>query len=102
MVQINYQKEQKMNLQIFDVAHGACALLTCNDGKRLMIDCGHNAETGWKPGTYLRKQGITYLDMLAITNYDEDHASGLPNLLENVNVGRLLKNNSLTQKSLDL
>lgn len=76
-----------MNLQIFDVEHGACALLTCNNETRLMIDCGHNASTGWYPGSYLRSKGITYLDMLAITNYDEDHVSGLANLLENVKVG---------------
>jgi len=43
---------------------------------RFMIDCGHNATTGWKPGTYLLQQGIRNLEMLAITNYDEDHASG--------------------------
>jgi hypothetical protein len=43
-----------MELQIFDVEHGACALLTAHNGTRFMIDCGHNSTTGWKPGTYLR------------------------------------------------
>lgn len=35
-----------MELKIFDVEHGACALLTCDNGSRLMIDCGHNGDTG--------------------------------------------------------
>lgn len=89
-----------MKLQIFDVEHGACALLTCAYGKRLMIDCGHNTTTGWKPGTYLRNKGIGNLDMLAITNYDEDHVSGLPNLLENINVQLLLRNGTVSTQTL--
>jgi hypothetical protein len=47
-----------MHLQIFDVEHGACALLTCDNGARLMIDCGHNSTTGWYPGDYLASLGI--------------------------------------------
>ena len=89
-----------MELKIFDVEHGACALLACDNGTRLMIDCGHNGDTGWRPGTYLREQGITRLDMLAITNYDEDHVSGLPNLLENVEVEWLWRNKSVTPETI--
>lgn len=85
-----------MQLEIFDVEHGACALLTCDDGTRMMIDCGHNATTGWQPGSALKKRGAKHLDMLTITNYDEDHVSGLPNLLENVDVRWLWRNKSVT------
>lgn len=73
-------------LQVFDVEHGACALLTvpAPDGgwKRMLIDCGHNATTKWYPGEHLRSLGVKYLDELVITNYDEDHVSGYPNLLQ--------------------
>lgn len=89
-----------MDLTIFDVEHGACALLECDDRTRLMIDCGHNSSTGWHPGRHLRRQGITHLDLLAITNYDEDHASGLPDLLSQVSVGRLWRNRSVTPATL--
>jgi glyoxylase-like metal-dependent hydrolase (beta-lactamase superfamily II) len=65
-----------MQLQIFDVEHGACALLTADNSARFMIDCGHNATSGWKPGGYLLGSKISTIEMLAITNYDEDHASG--------------------------
>lgn len=34
-----------MELKVFDVEHGACALLSCDNGARLMIDCGHNSTT---------------------------------------------------------
>lgn len=89
-----------MDLKIFDVEHGACALLTADNGTRLMIDCGHNATTGWKPGTYLRQNNISILDMLAITNYDEDHASGAENLFDNVDVRWLWRNKSVTANTL--
>lgn len=85
-----------MKLEIFDVEHGACALLTGDDGKRLMIDCGHNGSTNWRPGNHLVGLGIKKLDLLAITNYDEDHVSGLPNLREHVEIGRLWRNKSVT------
>lgn len=85
-----------MRLQIFDVEHGACALLTADNGARLMIDCGHNASTGWRPGTYLQGQQVSALDMLAITNYDEDHASGAPNLFDRVHVRWLWRNSSVS------
>ena len=69
-----------MHLQIFDVEHGACALLTANNYARFMIDCGHNATSGWKPGSYLLANKLSTIEMLAISNYDEDHVSGAADL----------------------
>lgn len=89
-----------MDLKIFDVEHGACALLTCDDNTRLMIDCGHNAITSWYPGTYLITGGIQRLDMLAITNYDEDHVSGIGNLCDNVDVRWLWRNKSVSASTI--
>jgi beta-lactamase superfamily II metal-dependent hydrolase len=85
-----------MDLKIFDVEHGAFALLTCDDDTRLMIDCGHNGDTGWRPGTYLREEGIETLEMLAITNYDEDHVSGIDDLLRNARLKWLSRNRSVS------
>ena len=89
-----------MKLQIFDVEHGACALFTADNNARLMIDCGHNSNTGWKPGTHLKGEGISQIEMLAITNYDEDHASGADNLFDNINVRSLLRNTSVSGATL--
>lgn len=72
-------------LQIADVEHGACALMTIPDGlraRRLMIDCGHNSTTGLTPGLHLAKLGVGYLDQLVITNLDEDHVSGYPSFAQ--------------------
>ncbi len=85
-----------MKLEIFDVEHGACALMTCDNGGRMMIDCGHNAATGWLPGDYLRSIGVNYLEMLVITNYDQDHISGYPNLSQRVTIGSMYRNVSVS------
>ena len=85
-----------MRLQVFDVQHGACALFTSDNNARLLIDCGHNSDTGWRPGTYLKGEGISQIEMLAVTNYDEDHVSGADNLFGTINVRSLLRNKSVT------
>ncbi|AZO69954.1 hypothetical protein [Mesorhizobium sp. M1D.F.Ca.ET.043.01.1.1] len=90
-----------MQLQIFDVEHGACALATCDDNSRLMIDCGQNGLTGWRPGNYLYDRQIYNLDMLAITNYDEDHVAGLPNLFDRgIDIQWLWRNKSVTSQTI--
>jgi beta-lactamase superfamily II metal-dependent hydrolase len=71
-------------VQVYDVEHGACALVTADNGKRIMIDCGHSAANDFYPGTYLRAAGIDRLETLYVTNYDEDHVSGIENLYSNV------------------
>lgn len=88
-------------LQIIDVKHGACALLTVpspNGGYlRMMIDCGQSVANGFFPGKHLKKLNARRLDQLVITNYDEDHVSGFPDLVEeNIDVGWLCRNRSVT------
>ena len=58
----------------------------------------HSTREGqkWAPGAYLRSIGVSHLDVLVITNFDEDHASGAPDLLRNnITVGCLLGNPSV-------
>jgi beta-lactamase superfamily II metal-dependent hydrolase len=86
-----------MKVQIFDVEHGACALVTADTGAHMLIDCGHNSTTGWRPSTYLPSIGVTHLDELVITNYDEDHVSDLPYLVRSVGIGILTRNPTAAQ-----
>lgn len=85
-----------MILDIIDVEHGACALITTSNNKRVMIDCGHNATKRWYPGDALLAAGIFELDRLFITNYDEDHVSGYPNLMDKINVKALSRNSKVS------
>ena len=85
-----------MILRIFNVEHGQCALIELDNGKYFMIDVGHNGDTGWKPGPYLRQRQIGTIDMLGITNYDHDHVSGLIGLTESVGISVLMRNRSVS------
>jgi beta-lactamase superfamily II metal-dependent hydrolase len=89
-----------MLLEIFDVEHGACALISTSNGKRVMIDCGHNVTTNWRPGWHLARFGITSLDRLYVTNFDEDHVSGFPNLTDHVRIGALYRNPTLAPSTI--
>lgn len=91
-----------MLLEIFDVEHGACALITTSNGKRVMIDCGHNASTNWRPGSALIAAGIHWLDRLYVTNFDEDHVSGYPDLMHQVGIGALWRNPSVAPATVRL
>ncbi len=69
-----------MIIRVFDVAHGFCAYVVADSGNTLLIDCGHNDETGFYPVQGLLAAGCTGIDRFFVLNYDEDHLSGLPTL----------------------
>lgn len=87
-----------MELTIFDVEHGAAALMRSRDTERIaLIDCGHNSYTGWNPADFIRKSlGRTKLDYLVITNTDQDHYSNLAKLVDQVYVENLYFNPDVT------
>lgn len=72
-----------MALRIWDVEHGACAMLhhALNGvaGRLAMIDSG--ATQDWTPANFISNTlRRTQLDYLFITNADQDHMSGLQGL----------------------
>lgn len=89
-----------MLINIFDVEHGFCALLRGSSGETVLVDSGHNSETNFYPAAYLISQGITHVNRLVISNYDEDHISGLETLLQNVNYSFPVRNFSVSPEVL--
>jgi beta-lactamase superfamily II metal-dependent hydrolase len=81
-------------LRVFDVEHGACAMLALPDGGVAMIDSGHNETTGWRPSTFIRyTMGLNHLDHLFVQNADNDHLSDLHGLTQHgIHVGTLHRN----------
>jgi glyoxylase-like metal-dependent hydrolase (beta-lactamase superfamily II) len=85
-----------MVLRVWNVEHGACAMLTHmfngRDGRLAMIDSGCIGD--WRPSTFIREQlRRTTLDYLFITNADQDHMSDLKGLDEaGVTVPVLIRN----------
>jgi len=68
-----------VQVDIFDVEHGFCAAIQSPSGRLMLVDCGHNSTTGWRPSTWLGP-ARPRVDTLVITNADEDHVSDLPNV----------------------
>lgn len=85
-----------MRIQIFNVEHGFCAYIVADNGNTMLVDCGHNATTGFYPSDYLVSEGCTQIERFFPLNYDEDHLSGLPRLRERIPIQILHRNLSLT------
>jgi beta-lactamase superfamily II metal-dependent hydrolase len=93
-----------MRVRIWDVQHGACAMVqnvfktvSGEQGGRLaMVDCG--AGEDWRPSTYIRQAlRRSRVDYLFITNADQDHMTDLNGLRdEGIEVDTLIRNMSYT------
>jgi len=89
----------EMILRIWDVEHGACAMLHHLQngiaGRLAMIDSGDTAE--WSPSAFIRYElNRTTLDYLFITNADQDHISDLQGLWDRgINVPVWFRNPTL-------
>ena len=53
-----------MQIQIFNVAHGFCAYVVADTQNVMLIDCGHNNQTGFYPSDYLLAHGCTGIERL--------------------------------------
>jgi len=92
-----------MEIRILDVGHGFCAWVYADTGNSMLIDCGHNADTGFYPSDYLLQSGCRTIKAFFVLNYDEDHVSGLPRLRSFSNylpVDILYRNPSITSAQL--
>lgn len=93
-----------MKVEIFDVNHGSCALVTTTDGRHILLDCGSSSGsllTSWYPGQALAARGIRFLDELVISHADKDHVSGLQSILDaQIRIGWIETNRSLIPESI--
>lgn len=89
-----------MKIDIFDVGHGACSVITGPDGKRLMVDCGSKKDPPyWWPS--IQFYGETF-DGLILTNLDEDHVDDFESTLKNLRVATVCVNNTIDATRLKL
>ena len=80
-----FSKSKEFQITMLDVGQGDGILLRMPDGKNMLIDGGSTSEEEvWtqtiKPALYY--YGISYLDYVVITHMDEDHISGIYDMLQ--------------------
>jgi beta-lactamase superfamily II metal-dependent hydrolase len=86
-----------MRIDIHDVGHGHCAVVTAPDGTRIMIDCGSDGGKAWWPSIHYYRQ---YIDLLVLQNLDEDHVQDLPDMWSNVTLGGIFTNPTISAPAL--
>lgn len=75
-------------LHLLDVGQGLSVLIEA-DGHYLLYD-GGGAEASSYVVSYLKRQGVTDLDYIVVSHYDEDHLSGIVGALHVFGCGAVL------------
>jgi beta-lactamase superfamily II metal-dependent hydrolase len=83
-----------MQIEIFDVGHGHCSVMTAPNGSRLMLDCGTKwgEHEFWTPSLHYYKQTVA---ALAPLNLDEDHIKDFGEVLKDCDVRLVITNPSI-------
>lgn len=87
-----------MKFGICNVGHGQCAYAVARNDNLLLVDCGFDPSS---PPSILRpSSGCSGVEWLFVTNYDEDHVSGLPWLRDTHAIDVLVRNESVSPAEL--
>ncbi|MFP4228292.1 MAG: DNA internalization-related competence protein ComEC/Rec2 [Salinivenus sp.] len=85
-----------LDVIFFDVGNGTAALVSTPRGRHVLVDTGPRSPTGsaaaYSVLPYLEQQGIGRLEAVVVTHPDSDHLGGLPSIVRDVSVKRVLHN----------
>jgi competence protein ComEC len=85
-----------LDVIFFDVGQGDAVLLKTPRDRHMLVDTGSrspsSAAVEFAVLPFLERWGIQTLDLVAVTHSDEDHLGGLPTLLNEVSVRRVVRN----------
>ena len=80
-----YRNRPPWQVTFLDVGQGDCAILQEESGRMVVIDCGSSDEKGvgtYRLLPYLKYRGVQKVDAVFVSHADEDHISGIRELLE--------------------
>jgi len=89
--------ENKLSVHFIDVGYGDCILIENETCGNLLIDGGYPEQSD-KILNYLKETGVERLDFVVATHPHPDHIGGLPEVLRNIAVGKLLTNEDMTER----
>lgn len=81
---------EDMTFTAVDVGQGQCLVLQSEDFTAV-IDCGgsYPDEAGEEAARLLHSAGVTQVDALVVTHYDDDHSGGVAQLLYRVEISQI-------------
>lgn len=93
------QRQEGLRIDMLDVGQGECIFIQTQENKHFLIDCGSTSKS--KVGKYtlipfLKYNGVNKIDQLFVTHLDEDHISGIIELID-CNEGIKIKQLNLPQ-----
>ncbi|MEQ8394957.1 MBL fold metallo-hydrolase [Thalassobaculum sp.] len=86
-----------LTIEIFDVGHGACSVVTLPNGRRIMVDCGCDTDRSWWPSVYF--MGVP-IDLLVLQNLDADHIQDIAGVLDRLKPRAIYSNPSVDAAAL--
>lgn len=89
-----------MKFVVLDVGHGHCSYVIADNSNLMVFDCGHKTDPEIRSSHHLHNLGRRSIELLVVTNYDEDHISDLPNIQKYVTAKTLLRNKSINAAQL--
>lgn len=83
--------QDNLRVMVLDIGQGQSIILQ-GDGRTFLVDCGGDYEEDAADiaAETLLSQGISRLDGIIVTHYDEDHAGGVGCLLSRIKTDRLI------------
>lgn len=91
-------KNSGLEITAFDVGNADCFLIKTPENKYIMIDTGKFGYKGGKSQAevivikYLKDRGISNLDSIIVTHFDNDHCGGAVDLMNSVKVNKIYLN----------
>ena len=92
-----------MDLRFYDVEHGDCCLLLSQKNEAILVDCGYNPTTKFRPSESLAKQGFgtrRKLHHLILTHPDQDHLADLPGVIDKLKPANIWQHPQLSLRTI--
>lgn len=94
--QLHAAKTGKLRVSFIDVGQGDAVLAEFPGGGTMLVDAGPRSDdfdAGERVVTpFLKRRGISDIDLLVVTHADADHLGGVPHVLTHFNVKRVVEN----------